>query len=235
MGSSIMKEMGVTKWSAALCFAALAGLSGQSALAQSSTPQLTTTFTNAAAPEGSQAFPSFQFTFDTAFDLSAFELTVKFDKDKLTFNAAASTLSFGVGTPQPISVVLAGLNAANSRFLTSPSAGDFSSADTSGMFAFGGAYVSPFDSTMIPAGSTVVMTTVFSLNSGFKAGESTSVQVVGFALDPAFQEVNFDPIATVSAVPEPETWMLLLGGLGLIASRVRRASKARTDSEAASA
>lgn len=225
-----MPTKSVWKLGAVLSVAGLMAFSSPMAQA------IETSSSGAIAPVSSQAFPSFTFTFDSDFDLAAFDVTIQFVPTLLSFNAAASTLSIGSDSA-PISTVLNGLKAASFDgsdfdFNFSTSSGSFGTADTSGAFRFVGGYL--LDSYLIPAGSSVTLTGVFNL-TGLAAGESTNVRVFGNALDTSFQNPTFDVSASVAAVPEPETWMLLLGGLGLIASRVRRASKARTDSEAASA
>ena len=70
----------------------------------------------------------------------------------------------------------------------------------------------------------MTLTGVFDLLPGFDTG-STPVRVFGNASDQFFAFEEFDMTASVSAVPEPETWLMLIGGLGLIASRVRRRAK----------
>jgi len=192
-------------------------------------PTLTTSATGAIAPVSGQAFPSFTFTFDGDYDLIAFDVTIQFDPALMSFNAAASTLALGSDSAT-LPTVLNGLKAASFDgtdfdFNYSTSSGGFGTADTSGAFNFSGGYL--FQSLLIPAGNSVTLTAVFNL-TGLAAGQGSQVRVFGETLNSEFQLQPFDVAASVTAVPEPETWMLLLGGLGLIASRVRRASATRS-------
>jgi len=106
-------------------------------------------------------------------------------------------------------------------FFYSPGQGGFTSAITSGTFTFTGTYLT--QSYPLPAGSSVTLTGVFQAQPGFAAG-STLVHVSGQALDASFTGQSFAATAAVAAVPEPEAWLMLLGGLGLVAARVRRRS-----------
>lgn len=211
---------------AALSLAAVFGLTGQVAQAAMSAidPVITVAAVNAVATPDLQASPSFVFNFNTDFDLAGFEVTFSFDPGKLSFNAAASTLTVGSDSftlPSVLAMMEAASTAPGSEpdFLYSPDAADFGTAmGGSGLFTFTGVYQS--QSYLIPAGSSVTMTGVFNLLPGFVAG-STPVQVFGDALGTSAFE-SFDVSANVSAVPEPETWLMLLAGVGVIASRVRR-------------
>ncbi|MCB2008254.1 MAG: PEPxxWA-CTERM sorting domain-containing protein [Rhodoferax sp.] len=210
---------------AALSLVAVLGLSGTAAQAAVSIPEpaLSTSTVDAVSQPGSQALPSFVFNFDSNFDLIGFDITVQFDPTKLSFNAAASTLSFGASTVT-LPAALMAMQTALPDFIFSPGAGDFGTAINTGEFSFNGAYFAPTSFFPVPAGSSVTLTGVFDLLPGFDTG-STPVRVFGNASDQFFAFEEFDMTASVSAVPEPETWLMLIGGLGLIASRVRRRAK----------
>ena len=210
---------------AALSLVAVLGLSGTAAQAAVSIPEpaLSTSTVDAVSQPGSQALPSFVFNFASNFDLIGFDITVQFDPTKLSFNAAASTLSFGASTVT-LPAALMAMQTALPDFIFSPGAGDFGTAINTGEFSFNGAYFAPTSFFPVPAGSSVTMTGVFDLLPGFDTG-STPVRVFGNASDQFFAFEEFDMTASVSAVPEPETWLMLIGGLGLIASRVRRRAK----------
>ncbi len=189
-------------------------------------PTLSVLGIDAVANPGGQASPQFQFTFNTDFDLAGFELTIDFDPTKLSFNAASSTLTAG-GDTYTLAQTLAMMEAASKvpgpgpDFFYSPGQGGFTSAITSGTFTFTGTYLT--QSYPLPAGSSVTLTGVFQAQPGFAAG-STLVHVSGQALDASFTGQSFAATAAVAAVPEPEAWLMLLGGLGLVAARVRRRS-----------
>lgn len=208
---------------AACALAAVLGLTGQVAHAVVSLPVMSTSGGDAAAAPESQAFPSFMFTFDTDYDLAGFEVKFFFDQTKLSFNAAASTLAVagtaGTMPATPIPVVLSTLHAASNDFQYSYGPADVH--DTGFNFSFNAAYVNPQNFSTIAAGTTVTLTGVFDLLSPFKAGQTEQVRVFGDAFDAGSFE-PFSVTANVTAVPEPETWLMLLGGLGLLASRLRR-------------
>lgn len=171
---------------------------------------------HAAALPGGTAMPSFVFDFGADFDLIGFDVLIEFDPTKLSFNAAASTLTSG-GNTMTVPNTLMAMQLASPDFL-------YSTEINPGAFTFNGTYLA--NSVLIPAGSSVTLTGVFDLLPGFVSG-STPVRVVGFAANTAFEEAPFDVTANVTAVPEPETWLMLLGGLGLVAARVRRRAAAK--------
>ncbi len=210
---------------AALSLVAVLGLSGPVAHAAVSIPEpaISSSTVDAVSQPGSQALPSFVFDFDANFDLIGFDVTIEFDPTKLSFNAAASTLTLGA-TTVTFPAALMAMQTALPDFIYSPGPGDFGAAINTGSFSFNGAYFEPTSMLPIAAGSSVTMTGVFDLLPGFNTG-STSVRVFGSVGDQFFNFEDFDMTASVSAVPEPETWLMLIGGLGLIASRVRRRAK----------
>lgn len=229
-GRRNMKAMSKDSWKlgATMSLAALLGMTGQAAqAAQAVESAMAVSAINATANASGQAFPYFVFQFNTDFDLAGFEVTVEYQPAKLSFNAASSTLA-AAGSAYRLPEALAMMEAASvvpgtgPDFFYSPDQADFGTDIHSGSFNFNGAYLS--QTYRIAAGSTVVMMGVFNLQPGFDAG-NTQVRVFGQAIDPAFNSEPFDVTATVSAVPEPETWLMVIGGLGLIASRVRRRAK----------
>ncbi len=205
---------------ATLSLAAVLTLTGQAALAA-----VSGSVVNAGSLPGGQASPAFVFSFDSGFDLAGFEVKFTFNPAKLSFDAAASTLAVAGGITMPattIPLVLTAMQSASSDFFYSGQSADY---DVDGFnFSFNGTYLNPANFSPIPGGTTVTLTGVFNLLPGFDSG-SASVRVFGEAIDPAFNSEPFDVTATVSAVPEPETWLMVIGGLGLIASRVRRRAK----------
>lgn len=168
--------------------------------------------TDAVAAPGSQAFPGVTFTFDTPYDLASLDLYIDYDQNLLSFNAAASTLSIG-GLTGNYEQVLAQL-AANSG-------GDFfylPPTDVPGSYSLQGSFLT--QSLPLDAG-IVTLTGVFQLLGGFTSG-STEVHVYGAFGDAGLSLAEYDVSPLVSAIPEPEIWWMVLGGLGLIAARVRR-------------
>jgi hypothetical protein len=173
---------------------------------------------------------TFEFLADYAFN--SISLFVNYEKQFLTFNRGDSTVGvLGAGSTVPLA------NAA--ALLTSGLPGSDVENDNPSVGEYSLSGYTIATSYPLLAGTKLVLTGVFDLSSSFAATTTTNVDMAVYVAGPSAdlgQEDAFPGLrTTVSAVPEPETWMLLLGGLGLIASRVRRASKARTDSEAASA
>ena len=212
---------------AALSLVAVLSLSGPAAHAAMAAvePVITTSAVDSLSQPGSQALPSFVFDFGSNFDLVGFDVTIQFDETRLSFNAAASTLSLGA-TTVPLSAALMAMQNALPDFQYIPGPGGFGAAIDTDAFNFNGVYFDPASFYTVPAGSSVTMTTVFNLLPGFVAG-STPVRVFGNAGDQFSNFEAFDMTASVAVVPEPETWLMLIGGLGLIASRVRRRAKAQ--------
>jgi hypothetical protein len=199
-----------------------------SAVAASLTPSVLVT-----PGPGATATTSLTFQFLADYDFNAITLVVDYDAGLLQFNRGASTVSlFAPAASTPSNVAF--LPAAVALFEPDP--------DRENNNLDAGTYVLNaflLTGVPLPQGSKLVLNGVFDVTGSFGASTSTQVTISGSlggrASDPFTEDVFPSMQTTVSAVPEPETWMLLLGGLGLIASRVRRASKARTDNEAVSA
>jgi hypothetical protein len=182
---------------------------------------------------GATATTSLTFEFLAGYDFNSINLEVGYDAGLLQFNRGASTVSLFAPAASVPSVVE---SLPNAVAFFAPALASETNNLVDGSYILSAFSIAGYP---LPQGSKLVLNGVFNLTNSFTASTSTdvtmSVYVAGPALD-SFQEESFLGLqTTVTAVPEPETWMLLLGGLGLIASRVRRASKARTDSEAASA
>ncbi len=205
------------------------GLTGQVAHADPDVPDpvISASAVNATATLSNQAFPYFVLNFNTDFDLAGFEVTVEYAPTKLSFSAASTRLTIGSDTfklPEVLAMMEAAsvIPGSDPDFIYSPGQADFGSDIHTGSFSFNGTYLG--EPYLVPAGTSVVMMGVFNLQPGFDAGD-TQVRVFGMAIDPSLNGENFDVTATVAAVPEPETWLMLLGGLGLIAARVRRRNR----------
>ncbi len=165
---------------------------------------------------GAQAMPTVTFAFSSPYEFTTLLLNVDYDSNLMTFNAAQSTLSVG-GNELPLQQVLVALSA-NPNFSYSPN-------DAVGSYTLTAGYAFP-DYYPLTAGS-MVLKGVFDLKPSFLAGMYTDVAVYGTItsraadVDP-FPIDNFSVVPRVTAVPEPETWLMLLGGLGLVAALGRR-------------
>lgn len=178
---------------------------------------------------GTQAITTLTYDFGADYAFNSIFLKVDYDPAFLTFNRAASSVSV-VGMPPAVSLP-------DAVMLLDAGFGPGVDVDNdnsgAGQYTLSGLTIEP--SYPLPAGTKLVLSGVFDVKSALTAGTSTNVFIsttlAGSALDP-FQEDTFsDMQITVSAVPEPETWMMLLGGLGLLAARARRAAAARRQAE----
>lgn len=160
---------------AALSLAAVVSLTAPAAHAAVSLPEpavstaIVATAVDAGAVPLGQAMPSFVFDFTSDFDLFGFEVTIAFDPSKLSFNAAASTLTAG-GNTMTLPNTLMAMQLASPDFIHSPDVASFGTAINTGSFSFDGVYLA--NSVLIPAGSTVTMTGVFNLLPGFATGST---------------------------------------------------------------
>lgn len=165
---------------------------------------------------GAQAMPTFSITFDPQFDLAGFTLNLDYRDDLMSFNAAASTVGSGA--------TVMSLSEAFTTLAGASSPGDFvvfPPSDNPGAYSVSAFY---FVGTFPIAPQTVTFTAVFDLLPAFTAGSQANVTFSG-SLEDTLASYPIQGVATVTAVPEPETWLMLLGGLGLVASRVRRRNR----------
>lgn len=171
------------------------------------------------APALGQVSPTLTFSFVEDYGFTSLLLLVDYVPSKLSFNDALSTAVF-----HPF-----GLPSFTLDDLVTLSGGDFfysENPSTPGSYTL---LVESVSSQMLPAGSSLVLTGVFDL-VGLPVGESTPVAMSGILtstvadVDPS--AINaFAVSAAVTAVPEPESWLMMLAGLGLLASRVRRRTR----------
>jgi len=186
---------------------------------------VTTTAIHASALPSGKAKPALNFEFDDVYDdvyeFTTLTLWVDYDPTLMTLNVAESTLTMG------------GMDYGLNGLLLS-SIFDFyvpNDDPANGRYSL----LAGFDFPQyypIPAGSMTIKG-VFDLEPGFLAGMSTDVVIYGTLTSTAadvdpFLGDDFDVTATVTAVPEPETWLMLLSGLGLVvAQRMRRSAMER--------
>lgn len=183
-------------------------------------PVVTVTAGNADAPPFGQVTPTLTVTFDEPYSFTSLLLNIDYDANKMTFNEGLSTVVF-----MPF-----GGSAFSLDDLVTLSGGDFiywSTESTPGSYSLVASFLTLAQS--LPEGSSLVMSGVFDMTT-LATGQTTSVVMSGVLtstvadLDPTAVN-DFSVSATVTAVPEPETWLMLLGGLGLIARRLRRCNR----------
>lgn len=181
---------------------------------------------------GAQAFSTLTFEFLENYSFGSISLYVDYDKDFLTFNRDASTVSVqGAGPAIPLAIAVG--------FLTTGVPGFDVESDNpaAGQYSLSGYAIAANDP--LPAGTKLVLTGVFDLKNSFTASTTAWVRISGQVSGPSADGLREDSFGilqtTVTAVPEPETWMMLLGGLGLIAGSMRRRAVARAGNRAAPA
>ena len=184
--------------------------------------------TDALVAPASTAVTSFTVGFSTPYQLTSLQFRLDFDAALLTFNQGASSVSVN-DTSYTLPYFLAELGGwAAAQPGAHVSAGQVPPASGTGLTEL---YLDAnFGTTglaLLP--STVIVRTAFDLVSPtFAAGMSQAVRVTTLWL----ADVSLNPIAlatadapvimTISAIPEPQPWYMLLAGLGLLGAVARR-------------
>lgn len=170
---------------------------------------------------GQLVSPEFTLDFGNALQLVNFSFNWEFDPEFLSFRKDQSSVLFG-GHERSLSAFIDHIK---SQF-----------GNNAQLFQLEDA-VTPsnrrkYDYTMFPSGvessnfsGEATIRTVFELSAAAPAGYMTEVRFAGNLVDTDENELPFVGYATVQAVPEPQTWMLWLSGVGLLATAVRRARK----------
>jgi PEP-CTERM motif len=126
----------------------------------------------------------------------------------LSTNAATDTITFSGFSP--------GMNAVGGLFFGS---------DVSGAFANGTVVLTAIDSLGATLTQTITGATLFSFLGFQSTGTITSLALSSVSPNstvwPTVDNLTL-AIGAVTAVPEPETWALMLGGLGVLGTLARR-------------
>jgi hypothetical protein len=186
-----------------------------------------TTAGHATGLPGSQVTPTLTFDFAGGYDLTGILLSFTYESSMLSFNAGASTVSisvpFGPTTVQSVVTyqdLVDEMSNADSAFFIDVN-------DAPGSFSLAVAYP-PALSYPMPAGTQFVVNGVFTIAPSATLGVPLPIEITG----QLGNQAGFDDFANtvnVTAVPEPETWLMLLGGLGLLATRIRRKATLRPE------
>lgn len=198
---TVLKKLFGYVAAAALCASALA-----------SHAAVTASGTGAAGAAGGVAVPTVTFSFDLPYALIGFDFYIDYSGSNMVFEPAQSTIQVGsnVVTFPEVMNVLAG-----SGFTGSPNHLVGANYSLTGFFT----------GDPIPMPAQFTLNGVFTLPQGFTGG---SVNVYGnfysTEFDTTFQGDPFDVTVSITAVPEPGTWAMLLCGLGLLAAVARRRS-----------
>ncbi|GGY02597.1 PEP-CTERM sorting domain-containing protein [Massilia dura] len=137
--------------------------------------------------------------------------------DGRTFSV--TSLDFAFLAPQPVDAGLRGqlvVSGTRADGATATLALDLPGLDANGAYAFATAALDGFNGAAFT--SVTFSACVFIEGSCVNSLDQPAYNLAQFALD------NID--ATVSAVPEPATWMALLAGLGVLGAAVRRTRQA---------
>lgn len=200
-----------------------------------------TSATDAAAAPGSFAYPTFTMFFaDTAppistapYLLTTLNFDLSYDGAALTFNPERSSLSYNGVTVGGISG--GGINGALGQLAVDSAtvcASGGCSSSALGMFTIAWYSISGSATLNTP----LVLTAAFEVLPGATSAAVSLVGTGGFNLNQGTASngasLILDTIvpvtATVSAVPEPEGWLMMLAGIALIATLGRRRLAART-------
>ena len=178
--------------------------------------------TDATAVPGSFAYPTFTLFFaDTPFtapyNLIALDFAINYDAAQLAFNSNLSSITYNGNTIVGINTALGQL-AGDSGLVC---AGNACSSDSAGQFS-----VAWNTLGVAQLNTPVVLTAAFQVLPG---ATSDIIELLGTsARDGQLGLDSFSQGATVSAVPEPEGWLMMLAGVGLIATLSRRRLVARS-------
>ena len=177
------------------------GFSG-AAFATVEPPPVNLTITNAAGAPGSFVSPTVSFDIG-GFLYDSLKLDFSYQASALTFKPLLSTVSYN-NASRPFTDLPA--------YLQGPASvvGDVATIS-----------ISSFDGVGFPMNTPLLLTAMFQLNNAALAGPYEIAISGSVSTDPEFEERSFSGLATVTAVPEPELWMLMLGGLGLVAWKRR--------------
>lgn len=178
------------------------GFSGAAWAVVAVPPPLDLTITDASGLPGSIVTPTIGFDVGSLV-FKSLDLTFSYKASALTFRPLDSTVLYD-GSSHPLnSLPTYALHA-------QPVVNDVATVT-----------LSSFDLTGIPTTGPFILTAAFGINSLAPAGPY-SVSVTGFVAEvPVWEEQSFSGLVTVTAVPEPEAWLLMLGGLGLVAWKRR--------------
>lgn len=183
--------------------------------------------TNGTAAPGGLAFTSFTLAFTGPYEFIGLAMTMSYDPAQLTFNPLQSSVSV-FGSAMTLPAFLAQLDA-----LKHAPGSDFDyygGQSAPGELFFGAGF------TLLgsaPLEGDIVVTTAFNVAPSVLFGSQTLVKIE--QLDVADVGAGIVSLAssalpvtmTVTAVPEPESWLMMLAGVGLLGAVAHRRRTAR--------
>ena len=172
---------------------------------------------------GATVQPTFNIGFDSGYDLIGLDFTLTYS-NALSFSKLEFTLPSNVGGPVSFLVTSADLTG------PMPVAGDFTYGVTvtapdamSSVLTFGGFP----SSSVVLSGPVLLKATFLTSTIGQSAVELAGTSGPNTPPFDTLDTFSSSALVTVSAVPEPEAWLMLLAGLGMIATLGRRRHAAR--------
>lgn len=213
------------KLAATACMAGALALGSGAALAGVQ-PDVGVAGADGAAAPGATAYTSLTISFAQAYNFVGVDLEGFYDTSRLTFNAGLSSVSLPGGAPSSLPDFMAQL-----ALLQVTTGGDFTvtaGVTDSGDMSLHAGYVDGVSSYLLPMGNLVV-TMAFDLKPSMVVGSTANVTFTQLAVADvnemtplAWDENRF--VLSVTAVPEPESWLMMLAGVGLLGALARRRS-----------
>jgi hypothetical protein len=167
---------------------------------------------------GGKAVPSFTLDFGSFAALTNISFNWEYDTTYLSFDKAQSTIDYG------------GQNRSLAAFIDylKSSFGSPQYFSTEGGST--GASSKIYDYTIfadngITLPGPAVFNLVFDLSDQMPAGLNLPIKVAGNLVDADWNEYPYEMQLSVQAVPEPESWLFLLSGLGLLALKSARSAR----------
>lgn len=169
----------------------------------------------AAAAAGATAQPALGFEFSADYDLIALDLRFEYDATELSFDEAASKVTLD-GQTRSLTEFLSFLSSSGGSVFK-----NYSVDGTTGL-NFGAYSFASVDGLLIS--DELLFQPVFRLAADLPLNSQSQVRFVGELADESATTSGdaYDLTVDVTAVPEPQSWALMLAGLALSGAVVRR-------------
>jgi hypothetical protein len=182
---------------------------------------------NASAIVGSTVQPTFNIGFASGYDLIGLDFTLTYS-NALSFSKLELTLPSTAGA---VGVVVNSGDLTGIPPVFSGSAGDFSYSGSLTVPISGSSELTfsgfPSSSSVVLSGPVLLKATFLTSTIGQSAVALAGTSAPNTPPFDTLDTFSSSALVTVSAVPEPEAWLMLLAGLGMLATLGRRRSVAR--------